>query len=85
MNELIKVLLIMGCYLLVALVVYLILYCKACKNYKTSTYTNFEIYMESKEDGLGLVGIFWPVSMVVGIVLVSIDFIKNKIRKHYGI
>lgn len=85
MNALIKVLLIIGWYLLIALVVYLILYCKACKNYKTSTYTNFEIYMEREEEGLGLVGILWPVSMVVGIVLVSIDFIKSKIKKHYGI
>lgn len=85
MNVLIKVLLIMGGYLLIALVVYFILYCKACKDYKTSTYTNFEIYMEREEEGLGLVCIFWPVSMVMGIVLVSIDFIKSKIEKYYGI
>lgn len=85
MNELIGVLLIMGGYLLLALVVYLILYCKACKNYKTSSYTNLETYIEREEGSLGLVGVLWPVFMVVGIVVVSIDFIKSKIRKHYGI
>lgn len=85
MNVLIKVLLIMGWYLLIALVAYFILYCKACKDYKTSTYANFEIYMKKEEENLGLMCILWPISMVVGIVLVSIDFIKSKIKKHYGV
>ena len=85
MNELIKVLLIIGGYLLIGLVVYLILYCTACKDYKKSSYIDFETYIERKEGGLGLVGILWPVFMVVGIVAVSIDFVKSIIRKHYGI
>lgn len=85
MNELIKVLLIIGGYLLIALVVYLILYCTACKDYKKSSYIDFETYVEREEGSLCLVGILWPVYIVMGIVAVSIDFIKSKIRKHYGI
>ena len=46
MNELIKVLLIIGGYLLIALVVYLILYCAACEDYKKSSYIDFETYIE---------------------------------------
>lgn len=85
MNALIKVLLIMGGYLLIALVVYFILYYKACKNYMTSSYTNLETYIEREEGSLGLIGILWPVFIAVVIVVVPIDFIKSKIRKHYGI
>ena len=85
MNVLTKVLLIMGGYLLIALVVYLILYLKACKNYITSSYTNLETYIEREKGSLSMVSILWPVFMVVGIVVESIDFIKSKIRKHYGI
>ena len=81
MNESIKALLIIGGYLLIALVVYLILYWKACKNYKISSYTNLETYIERVEGSLGLLGIFWPVFIVVGIVVV----IKSKIRKYHGI
>ena len=85
MNVLIKALLIIGWYFLIALVVYLILYCKACKNYTTSSHTDLETYMERVEGSLGLVSIIWPVFMVAGIIAVPIDFIKSKIRKHYGI
>lgn len=85
MNELVKASLIIGGYFLIALVVYLLLYWTACKNYKISSYTNLETYIEREEGHLGLVGILWPVSMVVGIVVVFIDFIESKIRKHYKI
>jgi len=85
MSELIKTLLIVGGYCLIALVVYLILYCKACKNYLTSSYTNLEIYIEREEGYLGLVGVFWPLFMAAAIVVVPIAFIKSKIRKYYGI
>lgn len=85
MNELIKVLLIIGGYFLIALIVYFILYWKACKNYKISSYTNLKTYIERVEGNLGLVSILWLVFMVVAIVVEPIDFIKSKIRKHYGI
>lgn len=85
MNELIKVWLIIGGYLLIALVVYLLLYWRACRDYKKSRYTNLEAYIEREEGCLGLAGALWPIYMAVAIVVIPIRFIKKKIRKHYGI
>lgn len=68
MNELIKVLLIIGGYFLIALVVYLLLYCVACKNYKESSYTDFNIYLDRETECLSLMSLVWPFYIpIVGI------------------
>ena len=85
MNVSIKVLLIIGGYLLIALVVYLILYCKACKNYKTSSYTNLETYIEREEGWLSVISAAWPFYVIIGSIIIILEFIESKIRKHYGI
>lgn len=85
MNALIEVLLIIGGYLLVALAVYLILYWKACKEYKKSSYTDFEIYLEREKGCLSLMSLAWPFYVAIGGIAIIFEFIENKIKKHYGI
>ena len=85
MKELITPLLIIGCYLLIALFFYIILYCAACKDYKKSSYTDFNIYLEIEKGCLSLMSIAWPFYIIIGGIAIFFEFIKNKIRKHYGI
>lgn len=72
-NVLEDVLLIMGGYVFIALVVYIILYRKACENYMIRSYNNLETYIE-------IVGALWPFFMAVAIVVLPIIFIKNKFK-----
>ena len=85
MKELITPLLIIGCYLLIALLFYIILYCAACKDYKKSSYTDFNIYLEREKGCLYLMSMAWPFYVVIGGIAVIFEFIKTKIRKYYGI
>lgn len=85
MNALIITLLIIGCYLLIALFFYIILYCIACKNYKDSSYSDFNIYLEKETECLSLMSLIWPFCIVRIGIIIFFEFIEEKIRKHYGI
>ena len=85
MKQLITPLLIIGSYLLIALSFYIILYCAACKDYKKSSYTDFNIYLEREKGCISLMSSAWPFYIVIGGIAIIFEFIENKIRKHYGI
>ena len=85
MEQLITSLFIMGCYFLIALFFYIILYCAACRDYKKSSYTDFNIYLEREKGCLSLMSLAWPFYVAIGGIAIIFEFIENKIRKHYGI